>query len=139
MLHPTVSCRIQRCRVSKLSRPWSFCRSCSRVATFNICFQISDAHGRSVNDSSKRRFDQKPVFSDEFIPVIPCEHSQRGRITRRRSLSKCPWCLGASSLAAGVTLPSGIKDLTRWSTTLRELPKVVHIKKSYAQLANFSS
>lgn len=42
-------------------------------------------------------------------------------------------------MAAGVTLPSGIKDLTRWSTALCELPKVVHIKKSYAQLANLAS
>ena len=99
---------------------------------------FEDVHGGSMNDSSKRRLDEESVFSDEFIPVNL--HSDEEADDHKKKVSQqMPVLPGASSLAVGIKLPSGIKDVKQWSTTLCELPKVVHMKKSYAQLVDMAS
>ena len=99
---------------------------------------IHGGHGGSMNDSSKRRLDEESVFSDDFIPVN-IHGEEETEEPKKKVPQQMPVLPGASSLAAEVSLPSGIKDLTHWSTTLCELPKVVHMKKSYAQLVSLAS
>ena len=102
----------------------------------------ADAQGYgAMTDASKRRKPESEVsLEEEFEHIEPFVQYEVEKPGTEKPKSSTDGSVGKTRVhiplvnVGGVKIPPNEKDMEDWSTTLCELPKVVHLGMSYAEL-----